>query len=573
MKQNLPSRQIPFHEIDPVQAVVDRLSVSGIEERGAIFTRREVVDFILDLVSYSPNEPLYERKILEPSFGEGDFLVPIVERLLDAYGRRPGLQGGAAEVLGDCIRAVELNHEACRATRERLERLMFNAGLETPEVDALLNRWLVQGDFLLEDLPFSFEYVVGNPPYVRQELIPDILIQEYRSRFTTIYGRADLYIPFIEKSLYELAPGGVLGFICADRWTKNRYGAPLRNLVAKRFHLKYYVDMTDTPAFLSEVSAYPAVIVIASETPGPTRLAYRPVVEAPALTGLANALRGSGQDAAVMEVGGIAHNSNPWVLESFEHLDLVQRLESEFPLIEQAGCKVGIGVATGADAVFIGNFEDLDVEEDRKLPLARTKDIVDGTLQWQGYGIINPFDKDGSPLDLDMYPKLTRYFKLHEHTLRGRHVAKNNPSAWYRTIDRIHPELATKPKLLIPDIKDTAQIVYEGGRLYPHHNLYYITSEEWDLRALQAVLMSGIARLFVSMYSTKMRGGYLRYQAQYLRRIRLPRWRNIPNSLRTELASAAQRQDAAASNRATFELYNLSTEERAFVEQNGAPST
>ena len=397
MLRNHPNRQVAFPEIDPVQEAVERLSASGVEERGAIFTRREVVDFILDLVGYSPNDPLYDRKLLEPSFGEGDFLVPIVERLLDAYGRRPTPQRAVSEVLGDCIRAVELNHEAFRATREQLEEIMSNAGLTMLEVDTLLNQWLIQGDFLLEDLPFSFDYVVGNPPYVRQELIPNVLIQEYRRRFKTIYDRADLYIPFIEKSLLLLAPAGVLGFICADRWTKNRYGAPLRKLVAKRFHLKYYVDMTDTPAFLSDVTAYPAVMVIASETPGPTRLAHRPPVERSVLTGLAKALRAPRQDASVMEVSGVASSSKPWILESFDHLRLVQRLEAEFPLIEQAGCKVGIGVATGADAIFIARFDHLDVEEDRKLPLARTKDIADGTVQWQGYGVINPFDEDGSP--------------------------------------------------------------------------------------------------------------------------------------------------------------------------------
>lgn len=400
MLHSHPNRQLAFPEIDPVQEAVERLSASGTEERGAIFTRSEVVDFILDLVGYSPNEPLYDRKLLEPSFGEGDFLVRIVERLLDSDGRRHASQRTAADILGACIRAVELNHEAFRATRERLEEIMSNAGLTMPEVDTLLNEWLVQGDFLLEDLPFSFDYVVGNPPYVRQELIPDALIQEYRRRFKTIYDRADLYIPFIEKSLFLLAPAGVLGFICADRWTKNRYGARLRNLVAKRFHLKYYVDMTDTPAFLSEVTAYPAVIVIAKETPGPTRLAHRPPVERSVLTGLAKALRGPRQDASVMEVNGVASSSKPWVLESFDHLKLVQRLEAEFPLIEQTGCKVGIGVATGADAVFIASFDDMDVEEDRKLPLARTKDIADGTVRWQGYGVINPFDEDGSPVDL-----------------------------------------------------------------------------------------------------------------------------------------------------------------------------
>ena len=47
-----------------------------------------------------------------------------------------------------------------------------------------------------------------------QELIPAALIAEYRFRYTTIFDRADLYIPFIERSLNLLESGGTLGFIC-----------------------------------------------------------------------------------------------------------------------------------------------------------------------------------------------------------------------------------------------------------------------------------------------------------------------------------------------------------------------
>lgn len=117
-------------------------------------------------------------------------------------------------------------------------------------------------------LEAGFDFVVGNPPYVRQELIPVALLAEYRSRYQTIYDRADIYVPFIERSLSLLSEGGNLGFICADRWMKNRYGGPLRSLVSERFHLKVYVDMVDTPAFHSDVIAYPAITIISRETPG-----------------------------------------------------------------------------------------------------------------------------------------------------------------------------------------------------------------------------------------------------------------------------------------------------------------
>ncbi len=56
-----------------------------------------------------------------------------------------------------------------------------------------------------------FDFVVGNPPYVRQELIPAPLLAEYRRRYQTMYDRADLYIPFIERSLSLLAEDGALG--------------------------------------------------------------------------------------------------------------------------------------------------------------------------------------------------------------------------------------------------------------------------------------------------------------------------------------------------------------------------
>jgi hypothetical protein len=86
---------------------------------------------------------------------------------------------------------------------------------------------------------------------------------------------------------------------------------------------------------------------------------------------------------------------------------------------------------------------------------------------------------------------------------------------------------------------------------------------------LQAVLLSDVTRLFVSTYSTKMRGGYFRFQAQYLRRIRIPYWRDVPEALRNELIEAAKKRNLHACNRATFRLYRLSREERSALGGNG----
>lgn len=555
-----------------VQAAIEQLALnSEVNSRGAVFTRREVVDFILDLAGYTADQPLHKKRLLEPSFGAGDFLIPIIERLMSAWQTvRP--EGSALEELKDAIRAVELHYDTYRNTYAAVVKLLRRAGIAEEAAKALTDQWLLQGDFLLTPLEGVFDFVVGNPPYVRQELIPDPLMTEYRIRFETIYDRADIYVPFIERSLKVLSDEGVLGFICADRWMKNRYGGPLRSLVSQQFHLKVYVDMVDTSAFHSDVIAYPAVTIISRETPGATRIAHRPTIDHVALTTLAGLLRSPTlpeETGAVRELSRVTRGSEPWLLESSDQMSLLRRLEERFPVLEEAGCKVGIGVATGADKAFIGDFEMLDVEPDRKLPLVTTKDIVSGIVKWRGQGVINPFAESGGLVDLDDYPLLRHYLEDRREVIAGRHCAKNSPGNWYRTIDRITPALTTKPKLLIPDIKGDAHVVFEGGELYPHHNLYYITSDEWDLRALQAVLLSAVTRLFVATYSTRMRGGFLRFQAQYLRRICIPHWADVPEPLRRELVEAAINRDVQACNRAVFELYDLSCEERAALGGDG----
>lgn len=539
------------------------MAEAGIEERGAIFTRREVVDFILDLAGYTADQDLTQLRLLEPSFGHGDFLLPAIDRLLASWTAQG--RPDPVPVLARAIQGVELHRASWSHAIELVVARLREGSITAADAETLARSWLVPGDFLLTELNGPFDVVIGNPPYVRQELIADALMAEYRARYRTIYDRADIYVPFIERSLSLLASGGRCGLICSDRWMKNRYGGPLRAFVANGFHLRAYVDMVNTPAFHADVVAYPAITVIAREVPGPTRIAHRPEVEQGTLTRLAAELTGPSPDPArgVHEIARVTAGAEPWILESSDQLALVRRLEASFSTIEQAGCKVGIGVATGADKAFIGRYDELDVEEDRKLPLVMTRDIDGGTVEWRGLGVINPFQDDGRLVDLGRFPRLRRYLEARREQIARRHVAQKAPANWYRTIDRITPAIAWKPKLLIPDIKGAAHVVYESGQLYPHHNLYYITSDTWDVRALQAVLLSGIARLFVAAYSTQMRGGFLRFQAQYLRRIRLPAWEAVSETMRAELIDAAERLDFEACSRAVSTLYGLSEAELA----------
>ena len=119
------------------------------------------------------------------------------------------------------------------------------------------------------------------------------------------------------------------------------------------------------------------------------------------------------------------------------------------------------------------------------------------------------------------------------------------------------PGLAEQPKLYLPDFKDRMFPVLDHGATYPQHNLYWVTSDQWDLRVLGGLLMSDIANRFIEAYSVRMRGGFLRFQAQYLRRIRVPRIDSIPRQAHLALARAFERRDHEAATAAALPLYGI----------------
>lgn len=538
--------------------------------RGAVYTRREVVDAILDLVGYTPDRPLASLRLLEPSFGAGDFLLPAVERLLQSFFSHGGTPGTAAS-LKRAVCAVELHAATFAATHQLLVATLRSHEISAAIARDLADTWLLADDFLLAPIEGTFDFVVGNPPYVRQERIPAVLLAEYRRRFQTVFDRADLYVPFFERSLDLLAPDGSHGFICANRWLKNRYGGPLRAKISRSFELRYFIDMVGTDAFHAAVIAYPAITVIRRSVGDPrnhaVRVARRPELDAVSLRSLTTAMRSERGliDSRVESVGRVGQGDDPWLLDDPGLLRVLRKLENRFPTVEEAGCKVGIGVATGCDRVFVGDYEALDVEPARKLRLVMAPDLTPTGIVWRGKGLVNPFEPDGTVAPLAEYPRFGVYIDRHREAIAGRHVARRSGASWYRTIDRVYADLASTPKLLIPDIKGSATVAFDSGDYYPHHNLYFVTSDTWDLKALQCVLRSSIALMFVSAYCVRMAGGFLRFQAQYLRRIRLPQWSGIDARLRRRLVDGADLASREELDPTVFEAFGLSAAEAEIV--------
>lgn len=546
---------------------VSLTAANEVQNYGEVFTRRWVVDVLLDLTGYTTDRDLAAKRLVEPSCGSGAFLGPAVERLLaSAVSHRRDLA-----TLDECICAFDLQPEHVETARAVCRELLGSAGASKEIAARLAEQWVHHDDFLLSgvgllapsDVPPA-DVIVGNPPYIRYDDLPEAAAAEYRRTWATMRGRGDVYVGFIERALRTLKPGGQVGFICADRWMRNQYGADLRKLVASRFAVQHVWTMHDVDAFETRVSAYPAIIVLSNTVQGGVTVAETTAEFGPAsASALAEASAHEGFDEYV-DLGVKAHRlpqwfagDGLWPTGSPARLALIADLNARFgPLHDpRTATRVGIGIATGADKVYVTKDANA-AEADRMVPLSMAQDLATGEFIWHGKYLVNPWANDGSLVALDDYPQMAEYLSGHS-ALRERFVARKAPKSWYRTIDKLNAGLTAKPKLLLQDMKAYIHPVLEPGGYYPHHNLYYVVSDTWDMEVLGGLLLGRVAQAYIEAYCVRMRGGTLRFQAQYLKQIRVPHPDQVDPLVAEALRSAFRDRDVEGATKAAGEAYGI----------------
>lgn len=489
-------------------------------EHGLVLTKPLIVDVILDRVGYQADKDLSRLRLIEPAAGDGAFAIEIIERL---HGSSLKFGFSFQEALSNLV-FYEIDSRMSELLYSRIEsRLSYYS--------TLLPKDLVRTEDFLLSKPKKCDFIVGNPPYVRHENIPKDQKIRYRKQFGTFTHRSDLYIAFYEKGLRLLNQDGFLSFICSNRWLKNQYGGGLRELIQSSYTLIEIINLEKTCPFEEDVIAYPAITTIQNKN-SPKTANYFELTELNALKNL---------DSSLIKSRTInTSNSINW----FSYQPSNTKHEKFLDSIENQGFNIGIGVATGADKVFIRkDFKNL-VEKEVLVPILLSRDLKNNSFNWSGNYILNPFSSDGNLINLKEYPKTEEYFDSNKELLLKRHIAKKNPLSWYKTIDKISPSLTYEDKILLPDISGNSHLFIDRGNYYPHHNLYYISGQNYrKLRILAALLMSDFVKNQLLELGNKMNGGYPRWQSQNLKKLRVPIIDSIPKEIIDLLANSYDKHD------------------------------
>ena len=403
-----------------------RTSVPEHRTTGAVFTRPEVVAYMMREVMHAGKFRKWaSQRILEPSCGDGAFVLPIVDALiLEA----PNWDD---EALDSFLLAFDVAEKSISRVRSAVAERLGEAGCPKCVVQRLLTRWFRCEDFLLHDFDKKFDVVIGNPPYIRFDNLSPEKQRLYKMRYCTFSERCDIYVPFFERSLSLLSTHGVLSFICSNRFVRSSYGKCLRQMISNSYHVALYLNMEHTQPFEMEVSAYPAIYVIDHHVGNATYSGEITTLDDNALQSFRTGISGSHLSRFDRWYGG----GDAWVTTSSEEKTRFETIANTFPTIEKSagGTRVGIGVASGADDVYVDPQLNANIEDACLLPLVASEDIRGGRIEWNRRYMLNPYDlhDDRQMLDLSKFPKVSAYLNRHANRLKSRYCARMHPDAWY----------------------------------------------------------------------------------------------------------------------------------------------
>ncbi|MEI8320160.1 MAG: Eco57I restriction-modification methylase domain-containing protein, partial [Planctomycetia bacterium] len=286
------------------------------------------------------------------------------DRLRELRGR-PGLFDLDKRILENNLYGVDLNAEAveiCRLslwikTAQRGKALTAlddtirpgNSIIADPTVHPQAFDWKAAFPRIFKE--GGFDVVVGNPPYVRQELISPIkpYLQEH---YAAYHGMADLYVYFYELGLRLLKPGGRLSFIVTNKWMKAAYGEPLRKLLSEEAWVESVVDFGHAKQIFEDADVFPSILVARKPTAAPKPTSARLCTiprEQLRIDDLSRQIAEESDDLPLAQL-----TSDAWQLEPGGVTGLMERIKARgIPLTEYAGTVPFAGIKTGLNEAFV----------------------------------------------------------------------------------------------------------------------------------------------------------------------------------------------------------------------------
>ena len=501
--------------------------------------------------------------ILDPACGSGAFLVAAFDALAGEY-RRATLRldelGAPAgfdyfdEIVTKNLFGVDLNVESVEITRLSLWLKTARRDHRLQNLEATIKA----GDSLVEDADYTarpfvwaeqfpqvfaqggFDVVIGNPPYVRMELIKPV--KPYLEKhFAVAADRADLYAYFFERGVGLLNDGGRLGFISSSTFFRTGSGEKLRVFLAGKTCVESVVDFGDMQVF-EGVTTYPAMLTLRRGPAAAGELRFFNVTE-PLPADLSQAF-----DDGARPMPRARLTAGAWRFED-EPLALLRDkiAKGRKTLGEVYGAPL-YGIKTGLNEAFVIDTPTRDrlVKADKnsaKLlkPFLRGEDVKRWRVEPEGLWLINtPKGK----VNIDKYPAIRDWLLPFRDALEKRATVQE----WWelQQAQLAYQGRLGSPKLIWGHFAAGPSFCVDHSNALLNNKCFFLPSDN----LVPCVLLNCKVLWFQLRSLARIkRGGYIEAEAQYVDQLPIP---TIPAKPRARLAALGKTCTDAARRR--FEI-------------------
>lgn len=452
--------------------------------RWCVFTEADVVRRGLDASGWTRDADLSKARLLEPAAGDGAFVVEAARRLVTALRARK--DEVSYEILAERITAFEIEPRIIAVLRANVVTALVDEGVGSGVAARLASHWCREADFLSAEQVGVFTHAAGNPPFLRGG------------------GSApDVCVSFIERSFGQLTEGGRMAMLAPLALGSATGARRMRAAIERDGYLEAIEPYEPSEAFVRRVAVRGALFVAVRKT---------------------------------RTSSGLPDDGAMWLAGSEEARRVFHEASARFPTLEQAGCRIRLGMATGRNSVFVRAGSSLDVEEDLLVPAVSTRDLSNGAIAWKGLSVIDTARPDGKLWTLQEKPRLHAYLEAHRETLEGRHSVASG-GFWQQTHTRLSRRLAAAPKILVAETANPCRVAMDGSGFMPLNSLHAIESSEWPLEPLATLLNIAAVGLVANALLLTRGKGYLRVNATALRKVRIPPWRLLGDIEKRKLQS------------------------------------
>jgi len=562
--------------------------------------RRIVEKTLAPLIENKSPDDILQMRFLDPACGSAGFLLGVHDyletRLLRWFVDHPkdhrkhdfifeSSDGPALRsqitkrLINECLYGVDIDAEAVEVARmslalRYLERtaaqdgephdLLKGIGLNIRHGNSLVSPDIqglgLNGDIVTDTLPFDwsnrttgfgdilarggFDAVVGNPPYIEVKRYKEWMPAQYRylkesgAFETTVQGKTDVAMPFMERGLKLLAPGGRLGFIIQNRFFRTDYGAVVRAWLRREKAVADVEDFRDLQIF-SGRTTYTAILILQKNSPS---IRYR------TYDSIGNAQIGKPCEDTTIDWADV--NSDVWAFDQPDLMGVHRQLERKHGTIalrKELQISVGLQTLYGKyyqlDPINVGprvvtgrngDGEEVTLERNALRPLCRNRGFYPFRQNNADAWVIFPYDiAEGQAHEIEWtkfkerFPKTADYLEERKKKIKNGVDIESSPNRWH--LYRYPKNLASQamPKVLFPmTVEDiSASVDYKGDIYQDNVNINSISlvdASGAQLQAIAAVVNSTLFNALGRLKAGLNDAGWRKFNRQYAELVPFP---------------------------------------------------